>query len=361
MLSIRDVFSICRERESQGYRVINAHIGAPSHEPPLPVSEVLSELGEVGRNYLPFTGTDSTKEAVSEYASRFLGRDYDPSRVVITNGGVQALLIAFKLASRKGKILVPKPGFVHYFEQPEEFGFEIGYYNPLSEDLVGEIEGKLEGVGAVLVNYPNNPTGYSQDNSTLRKLWDLLSAKGVLLINDAAYSQIYYGEKPEIVGDVVVDTFSKTLSLPGMRIGYIYWGTEDYKRAGRLSYLTTAGASEPTQLLLQRMLSALTEDYFSRVRQKYRSVRDELVKALKGLGFKFPEPKGAFYLYPQHDSIKDSEVFIRSLLSREDYVIGVVPGSAFRGDKRRMRISYGKLTVEDVQVIKEVFKELVSE
>ncbi len=337
--------------------MINAHIGAPSHDPPLPVSEVLSDMGEVGRDYLPFTGMDSTKEAISDYAKKFLMRDYDPSRVVITNGGVQALLIAFKAVSSRGKILVPKPGFVHYFDQPEEFNFPIDFYDPLSKDLVGEIEEKLDGVGAVLINYPNNPTGYSQDNSTLRKLWDLLSSKNVLLINDIAYSQLYYHEKPEIVGDIIVDTFSKTLSLPGMRIGYLYWGTEGHELAGRLSYLTTAGASEVVQLLLQRMLASLTREYFDKVRGKYKKVRDKLVSALKKLNFEFPEPRGAFYIYPKHEYIEDSESFISSLLSREDYVVGVVPGTAFRGGKKCMRISYGRLTEEDIEVLEEVFRQ----
>ncbi|MDK2384538.1 MAG: aminotransferase class I/II-fold pyridoxal phosphate-dependent enzyme, partial [Candidatus Korarchaeota archaeon] len=170
MLTIRDIFDACNRKAAQGRRVIGAHIGAPSHEPPLPVSEVLSEMGEVGRSYLPFTGMDGAKEAVVDFASRFLRRDYERDGVFMTNGGAQALLIsslaAWKL--KKGKILIPAPGFIQYFEHPSEFSYPVAAYNPLAEDLVNEVLGRIDGVAAVLINFPNNPTGHLPPNSALR-------------------------------------------------------------------------------------------------------------------------------------------------------------------------------------------------
>ncbi len=354
MLTIRDVFEACRAKEREGRRVIGAHIGEPSHEPPIPISEALRGLGEIGRRYLPFIGVEEARESISEFAERFLGRNLDKERIFVTNGGAQSLLISTLAASklRKGKILVPAPGFPQYFDHAMEFGYGIATYDPLSEDLVNEILEKLEDASAVLINYPNNPTGYVIPNSELRDLWAELSRKKVLLINDAAYSQIYFGERVEMVGDVIADTFSKTFSLPGMRIGYVYWGAERPELVGRLLYLMTAGASEASQLLLIRIMEAASESYFARVRSHYAELRDEVVREARGSGLIFPEPRGAFYLYAKHPAVSDSSELALKLLNW-DPIVGIVPAAAFRGSKEFFRISYGVLRREEV---KELFR-----
>ncbi len=354
MLTIRDIFDACNRKAAQGRRVIGAHIGAPSHDPPLPVSEVLSEMGEVGRNYLPFTGMDEAKDAVVDFASRFLGRDYKRDGVFMTNGGAQALLIsslaAWKL--KKGKILIPAPGFIQYFEHPVEFSYPVETYNPLAEDLVNEVLEKIYGAAAVLINFPNNPTGHLPPNSALRDLWEELLRRNVLLLNDAAYSQIYFGERVEVVGDVVIDTFSKTFSLPGMRAGYIYWGAEGRELVGRLAYLTTAGVSEVVQKLVMRMIEAASNRYFEGVREHYRRMRDALVREASKAGLEFVEPRGAFYLYARYPEVEDSEELALKLLD-SDPVVGIVPATAFRGGKEWFRVSYGRLREEEMAELME--------
>ena len=357
MLTIRDIFDACNRKAAQGRRVIGAHIGAPSHDPPLPVSEVLSAMGEVGRNYLPFTGMDEAKEAVVDFASRFLRRDYERDGVFMTNGGAQALLIstlaAWKL--RKGKVLIPAPGFIQYFEHPSEFSYPVETYDPLAEDLVNEVVGRAEGAAAVLINYPNNPTGHVPPNSVLRDLWDELQRRGVLLLNDAAYSQIYYGDRVEVVGDVVIDTFSKTFALPGMRAGYIYWGAEGRELVGRLTYLTTAGVSEVVQRLVIRMIGAATNSYFEGVRAHYRRLRDAIVREASRAGLDFVEPRGAFYLYARHPDVEDSEELALKLLE-SDPVVGIVPATAFRGGREWFRVSYGRLREEEMPELMEALR-----
>ncbi len=361
MLTIRDIFDACNRKASQGHRVIGAHIGAPSHDPPLPVAKVLAEMGEVGRGYLPFTGMEEAKLAVTEFARRFLRREFHPESTFITNGGAQALLISALTSHklRKGKVLVPAPGFLQYFEHPVEFSYPIGTYDPLAGDLVNEIMEKVEGAAAVLINYPNNPTGHVPPNSILRDLWDELRRKNILLINDAAYSQIYYGDRVEVVGDVVVDTFSKTFGIPGMRIGYIHWGADGAELAGRLIYLTTAGVSEVVQRLMVRMINAASEEYFEGVRSHYRRIRDAVVREARSSGLEFPEPGGAFYLYARHPEIEDSEALARSLLE-SDPVVGIVPATAFRGGREWFRISFGKLKEDEIPILFRMIGEIAS-
>ncbi len=353
MLGIRDIFDACNRKASQGYRVIGAHIGSPSHNPPISIADILAEMGEIGLNYLPFTGMNEAKEAVSEFGRRFLNRKYEEDKIFITNGGAQALFAAtlssYKI--RKGKILIPAPGFVQYFSNSEEFSFPIETYNPLAEDLVNEILSKVQEASSVLINYPNNPTGYLPSNSILKDLWDELKRKNVMLINDAAYSQIYYGEPVEIVGDIIVDTFSKTFAIPGMRAGYIYWGTERSEQVGTLIYLTSAGVSEVVQRLIIRMIESASEEYFQGVRAYYKKLRDLVVREARSAELEFPYPMGAFYLYARHPKIANSEELAKSLLGREDYVVGIVPATSFNGDKEWFRISYGRLSDKEILLL----------
>jgi len=347
-LDVTDVFKICSEKEARGIRVINAHIGAPSHLPPIPISRLLKEIESTGLKYLPFEGLRVARERISEFARKFLGREMDPERIFVTNGGAQALTSTL-LALRDRKVLLPAPGFTQYFDNARIMGLRFSTYNSTAEDIISEILSKLGDAGAVLINYPNNPTGYMPSNDSLYCLWEELKRKGVLLINDAAYSQIYFDFKPEIPGDIVIDTFSKTLGIPGLRIGYVYWGIGETRAIFDAVYITSAGVSEISQLVLSTLLSSLTKEYLENVRQYYKSKRDFIVKLMREYNFSFPEPRGAFYIFAKHSKIKDANLLARRLLSREDLVVGIVPGSVFRSDSNYFRICYSTLTEKDAE------------
>lgn len=357
VLDVTDIFRICSEKRREGKRVINAHIGTPSHLPPVSVKEMLVKLGEVGYSYLPFEGMPETRERISRFARMFLGRDLDPERIFVTNGGAQALTSVLIVLRRK-KILLPAPGFTQYFDNARMMGLDFRTYDPTSEDIVGEVLSKLGDASVVLINYPNNPTGCVQDNDSMEELWEKLRRRNVVLINDAAYSQIYFEIKPRIVGDVIIDTFSKTLALPGLRLGYVYWGIGEERSIFDAVYITSAGVSEVSQLLLNMLLDALSEDYLERVRSHYRRKRDSLVGLMREFGFSFPEPKGAFYLFATHPKLRDSEELAGRLLRREP-VVGIVPGGVFMGSSRYFRICYSLLGEgEAEEMVRSILDEL---
>ncbi len=361
VMSIRDVFARCDSLRGQGKVVIDAHIGAPSHDPPLPVEDVLQRAKGLGRAYTPFVGTKSTRKAAAEFAARTLGVPEDSDRVVITASGAHACFVSMALFRRE-TILLPKPGFPLYYPQAELAGVRYDTYDPLSEDLVEEILSKLsDDVKGVLINFPNNPTGHIPRAKQIEELWEELSKKGVVLINDAVYHEIYFEDKPPFPGDLILDTASKSLSLPGIRIGYIYSSDrETAQKIGRIVYHTTAGSSDVSQLIFTEEVRAADEVYFKRVREFYRVRRDALVGALKRLGFEFVEPKGAFYVFAKHPKFPDaSELVARLLDPSRDVIVGLVPGAAFGATPEWMRISYGKLTTGDVELMeRELRKEL---
>ncbi len=361
VLSIRDVFARCDSLRGQGKVVVDAHIGAPSHDPPLPVEDVLRRAKGVGRSYTPFVGTKSTRKAAAEFAARTLGLPEDPERIVITASGAHACFVSMALF-RGGKLLLPKPGFPLYYPQAETAGVKYDTYDPLSGDLVEEILSKLsDDVRGVLINFPNNPTGHVPPSRQIEELWEELSRRGVALINDAVYHEIYFQGRPPFPGDLILDTASKSLSLPGIRIGYIYSSDREVaQRIGRIVYHTTAGSSDISQMVFAEEVRAADEVYFEGVREFYRLRRDALVGALMKLGFEFVEPKGAFYVFARHPKFPDSSELVSRLLDpSRDVVVGVVPGAAFGAPPEWMRISYGRLTMEDVELMeRELRKEL---
>ncbi|HDM92370.1 MAG TPA: pyridoxal phosphate-dependent aminotransferase [Candidatus Korarchaeota archaeon] len=362
VLTIRDVFAICDKFRAQGKNVIDAHIGAPSHEPPLPVEDVLARVGRVGRQYTPFSGLRDVREAAAEFASRTLGVKNDPERVVITASGAHACFVSLALF-RGGKVLLPRPGFPLYYPQAELAGLEYETYDPLAEDLVAEILSKLDDkVRAVMMNFPNNPTGHVPPGRVLEELWEELQAKKVTLINDAVYHEIYYGSRPSFPGDILLDTSSKSLSLPGIRMGYIYAHDKEVAtRAGKIVYHTTAGSSDVSQRIFAEELRAADETYFDGVRAYYKVRRDKLVSSLKNLGFEFVEPLGAFYIFAKHPRFSDASNLISRLLSPDrDVIVGIVPGEAFGSTPEWFRISFGKLSPEHISIMAEELRRELS-
>jgi len=355
VMSIRDVFARCDELRSQGKVVVDAHIGAPSHDPPLPVEDILSRARGIGRSYTPFVGTRETRSAAAEFAAWTLRVPEDPGRVIITASGAHACFVSLALF-RGEKVLLPKPGFPLYYPQAELAGVRYDTYDPLAEDITAEILSRLTAdVRAVLLNFPNNPTGHSPPTRQIEELWEELSRRGVALINDAVYHEIYFEEKPPFPGDLILDTASKSLSLPGIRIGFIFSSDRGVaERLGKIVYHTTAGSSDASQLIFSEELRAADEVYFQGVRRFYKVRRDALVQVLRRLGFDFVEPKGAFYVFARHPRFPDSSELVSRLLDpSRDVVVGLVPGAAFGSTPEWMRISYGKLTLRDVQLMEE--------
>ncbi len=350
----------CIKLKREGKRVIDAHIGAPSHEPPIPVEEVLSELGEVGREYAPFAGINELREALSDFAREHIGIKVEPERIFVASSGVHAMLVTL-IGFRGRRGLFPAPGFPLYFIQSELLGLKCDTYDPTAPDLVQEILGKLkEDTSFVVLNYPHNPTGYYPERGVLSELYEELRNRGIYVIDDVVYHAIYYEERPEFVGDCMVDSFSKIFSLPGLRIGVIYLIEGDPYDYGRRVYGTSAGASVPSQLIGLRMLRALSRSYLEEIREFYRVKRDLLVKGLEEAGFNFPRPKGAFYVLAEHEKIDDAEKFAEQLLNPDrDVCVGIVPATGFRGKANQFRISFGKLSELDVQILVEELKKEV--
>jgi aspartate aminotransferase len=344
------------KKEFGADRVFDFSLGNPNLEPPKEFFEVLQNEAATrspGRHgYMPNVGYADVREKVAEYVSEQHGLDLFPEHVVLTCGAGGALNVLFKTLLDPGdEIIVPSPYFV-------EYNFYIGNHGgvcttvPTDEnfllDTAAIAEAITEKTKAVLINSPNNPTGRIYCAETLSELGKVVTdasrrlKKEIYLISDEPYAKIVFDNAvvPSVLqvcpNSILITSYSKDLSIPGERIGYIAVNPnleplDDLMSGLAFAQRTLGFVNAPAimQRVIARLQGATVETLL------YQHKRDLLCGLLKDLGYSFVRPEGAFYLFPR-SPIDDDVQFVQDLQQEQ---ILVVPGSGF-GRSGHFRISY---------------------
>ncbi|HDR15738.1 MAG TPA: pyridoxal phosphate-dependent aminotransferase [Desulfobacteraceae bacterium] len=337
-------------------KVFDFSLGNPNLEPPAKFHEEIRKLVDdpaPGRHgYMPNAGYPETRQAVAEHVNSYTKAHLNGEDVIMTAGAGGGLNVILKTLLDPGdEVIIPKPYFVEYdFYIDNHQGKPVQV--PVGEDFSLDLEAIAAAIGertkAVLINYPNNPTGRVCSLQELNGLALLLSehssrlGRSIYLISDEPYRKIVFDdlEVPSVLDayrdSLVVTSFSKDLSLPGERIGYIAVnpGITDKELisaglvlANRILGFVNAPA------LMQRAIPNLLNQTVDV--DAYRRKRDILCEGLAACGYRFVVPKGTFYLFPR-TPIDDDVAFVRVL--REENIL-VVPGSGF-GGPGHMRIAF---------------------
>ncbi len=347
--------------------VYDFSLGNPDLPPPPEFFRILKNLAsrevDGAHGYMSNAGYPDVRNAVAAQASAEMGIKLTGENIIMTCGAAGALNVIFKTILNPGDhVIVMKPYFV-------EYGFYIGNHG--GEIVLVETNGdfsinidKLKSAltprtKAVLINSPNNPTGRVYTEAELKALADLLAERAkagqhIYLVSDEPYRKIVYDgiRVPSILKlyqhSIAATSYSKTLSIPGERIGYIAVnpGCNDYDMlmAGMIMANRILGfVNAPA--LIQRIVAGLTE--VSVDVAPYKRRRDLLMEGLGMAGYDFFRPEGAFYLFCK-SPVEDDVAFVKHL---QKFNILVVPGIGF-GGPGYFRISY---TVPD-RMIEKSFK-----
>ena len=358
---IRDIFEfgMQRAREVGAENVFDFSIGNPSVPAPKEVDEKAIELLRTAdpvdiHGYTSNAGVLEVREKIAKSLNRRFKTNYTAENIFMTIGAAAALGICFKslVDGPEDEIITFAPYFPEYQVYAKGAGCKLRVIQPDTESFqinFEELEKALnQNTKAVLINSPNNPSGVVYSAQTIQKLADLLEEKqkefghSIYIITDEPYREIVYdGFEVPFVPNFYKNTligysFSKSLSLPGERIGYIVAPTEaeDFKdllpvfiAAGRLlSYV-----SVPT--LYQKVVGEcvdLTADI-----SVYQRNKDLFYHALIDMGYECVEPGGAFYLFPK--ALEDDAAAFCERAKKYDLLI--VPGDSF-GCPGYVRISY---------------------
>jgi aspartate aminotransferase len=326
--------------------VFDFSLGNPDLPPPPQFQKTLETLAANEapgvHAYMPNGGYPFVRDAVAAQLSIEQGITLSRNEMLMTCGAAGGLNVVLKaLLDPEDEVIILAPFFVEYKFYVDNHGgvsrvvATDDEFNPDLDAIASTINEKTK---AILINSPNNPTGQIYSAQILAELGKMLSAaaekynSSIYLISDEPYRKIVFDnhEVPSIMlayqNSIVVSSYSKDLSLPGERIGYIAVHPEIAEKEPLLEALTLGNrilgfVNAPA--LMQRVVAELqgvTVD-----NSIYTRRRETFCKILSDTGYQFMPPKGAFYIFPK-SPLKDDVEFVRIL---QEQKILAVPGRGF--------------------------------
>ena len=328
--------------------VYDFSLGNPNVPAPVKVKEAIIEELEkedpvMLHGYISNSGYEDVRQAVAESLNQRFGTAFHENNIVMTVGAAGGLNVILKAILNPGdQVLVFAPYFGEYNSYVENYDGEVTVVSPNTETFqpnLTEMEEKItEKTKAVIVNSPNNPTGVVYSEATIKAMAEILAKKeqefgtDIYLISDEPYRELAYDgvEVPYLTKyykDTIVGySFSKSLSLPGERIGYLVIPDEaadssDLQSAANVATRILGFVNAPS--LMQRAVAKCLDakadvPYYDRN-------RNALYQGLKELGFSCIKPEGAFYLFVK-SPVEDEQVFCQA--AKKHHIL-IVPGSSF--------------------------------
>lgn len=335
--------------------VISLTVGQPDFPTPYHISNAAVESITKNKTYYTSnSGLLELREGIANYLKRRFDLRYDPvGEIFVTVGGSEAIDMALRAIINPGdEIIVPEPCFVCYSPLIEIMG---GVAVPLYTDVKDRFKvtpEKLrpllnEKTKAIVLSYPNNPTGAIMTRQDLEKILPDLLSRDILVLSDEIYGELTYTTAHTSIASlpgmrdrtIVVSGFSKAYAMTGWRLGYVAAPAPIIKQMLKLHQYGIMCASTASQYAGVEAINSGDED-IQYMKEQYDLRRVYVVKRLRGMGIECFEPEGAFYVFPRIDNFgMTSEAFCQKLLDEKR--VAIVPGSAFgAGSEGFARISY---------------------
>jgi aminotransferase len=323
--------------------VISLGIGEPDFVTPEPILRAgIASLSRGETAYTSNSGTLELRQAVSRHLQRLYGVAYDPEgELLITVGVSEALYLALTAIVDPGdEVIVPEPCFVAYTPEvvfaggvPVTIATKVEHQFQVTAEA---IERKLTPrTKALLIGYPNNPTGAVMTRDNLVQIGQLAEKHDLLVISDEIYDRLVYGRAHVCFAalpgmrerTITLGGFSKDYAMTGWRLGYAAAPAELLAAMRKVHQYTIMSAPTTAQAAGVEALES-GDPFVEQMVLEYDRRRRLLVGGLNTLGLDCFEPGGAFYAFPSVErSGMDDNVFAESLLQEEE--VAVVPGSAF--------------------------------
>ena len=327
-------------------QVFDFSLGNPDVPPPSNFREILiktaADNAQGQHSYMPNGGLPWVREAIAARMSEEQGVDIDHGDLLMSCGAAGALNVAMKaLLNPEDEVILLAPYFVEYsfyVDNHGGVGKVVHTDDEFNLDLSAIEDSLTDKTKAVIINSPNNPTGQIYSADAINTLGELLESAGkqfettIYLISDEPYRKIIFGDHQvppifqHVRNSIVLSSFSKDLSLPGERIGYMAVHPEADDKIAILDAMTLA-----TRILgfvnapafMQRVVAELQDSTVDS--SIYARRREIFCGVLSAAGYDFIKPKGAFYLFPK-SPIEDDVLFCSYLQKQK---ILAVPGRGF--------------------------------
>lgn len=347
--------------------VYDFSLGNPNLEPPNTVKEAIidilnNEPNTMVHGYMSNSGYEDVREAIAKSINKKFDTNFTEKNIVMTVGAAGGLNVIFKTLLNPGdEVVVFAPHFGEYRSYAANYDGKLVVVSPNTKDFqpnLAEFRSKITAkTKAVIVNSPNNPTGVVYSEETIINLADILKEKqkelgtDIYLISDEPYRELVYDniEVPYLTkyykNTIIGYSYSKSLSLPGERIGYLVIPNEvsDFENVVSAANVATrilGYVNAPS--LFQRVISRCLDNEVNV--DFYNKNRELLYNELTSYGYDCIKPEGAFYLFVKSPIENDIEFCNMA----KKYNILIVPGVSF-ACPGYIRIAYcvGYSTIEN--------------
>jgi len=341
-----------------GVDVVDFGPGEPDFDTPPHIKRAAEEAIRAGQTkYTPTAGTRNLQHAIINYYEREFGARYEPSEVMATAGGKQAIFNAIvTLVGPGDEVLIPKPYWVTFPEIVIFAGATPVYIETEETDFLLTAEQVARAITPrtklLILNSPSNPSGRVIPSAEFKKILEVATERGTYTISDECYLRFVYPPAevfsaaslaPELRARLcIAGSFSKTYAMTGWRIGYALSPTEWTREMLKVQSHSTSNPNSMTQSAAAEAFNG-SQDCVAAMLAEYRTRRDWLIPALCDIpGFRCTQPEGAFYAFPDvrgclKGELKTSAEFSERLLKDAHTV--VTDGAGF-GSEGFIRISY---------------------
>ena len=331
-------------RISNRYGAVNLSQGFPDFDPPQEILDRLAEVsGEDFHQYSITWGAQNFREALAAKQEHFMGMKIDPDReIVVTCGSTEAMMAAMMSVADPGdKVIVFSPFYENYGADTILSGAEPVYVpldpNDFTFDADVLEDAFRQGVKALILCNPSNPSGKVFTGEELRIIADLTIKYDAFVITDEVYEHIVYAPHEHIYmatlpgmreRTISCSSLSKTYSITGWRLGYTIAAPEITERIKKVHDFLTVGAAAPLQ---EAVIPGLRfgQEYYDDLKDTYTRKKDLFIRGLDDMGIRHTDPEGAYYvmLDISEYGYESDLIFCEKLAERVG--VGAVPGSSF--------------------------------
>jgi aminotransferase len=359
---IRKFFDLVNVMEG----AISLGVGEPDFVTPWHIREACIYSLESGiTSYTSNKGTPELRECITEHVKRDAGLDYDSEdEILITTGVSEAVDLAFRATLNPGdEVIVPEPCYVAYVPDITLAGGvpvivptkPSDHFKVRPEEISAALTGRTK---ALMLSYPNNPTGAVMTKEDLEELADVVVEHDILVISDEVYGELTYsGRHFSFAGlegmqdrTIILNGLSKSHAMTGWRIGFALGNAALISAMTKIHQYTMLCAPVMAQVAALEALQR-GEEGMLQMKHEYDLRRRLFVSGLNRIGLDCFEPQGAFYAFPsiQHTGMT-SEAFSEQLL--KEHKVAVVPGSVFgQSGEGFLRCSYATSREELIEAL----------
>ena len=344
---IRRFFELAEEKEE----VISLGVGEPDFSAPWAARTAAIDSLERGKtSYTANKGMRDLRVSIADYVRQW-GQEYDPDEeILVTAGASEAVDLAMRAFVDPGDtVAVQEPTYISYVP-----GIQFAGGEPLRVPTTAETDFQLTydalreagaaDAEALVICYPNNPTGATIDDAHLREVAEFAREHDLTVLTDEIYAALTYeGDHTSIATlpgmrerTVVFNGFSKAYAMTGLRLGFALAPPEATQAMNRVHQYTMLSAPTTAQYAALEALRSC-DDAVREMRTQFDRRRRYVISRFRELGMDCFEAKGAFYVFPECGG--DDEQFAEALLEAQE--VAVVPGSVFGdGGAGHLRVSY---------------------